>query len=228
MANATSFQKRESFIPGAVSTGTANILKYNAKARLWGIDGTSLDRIRFIPDLENAQAGWLKFAEGSAPDFRLVPVKALLDGAPFPAMPTERSPDGRPLYRRGFRLMVKLPDKLAGGAGTVREFAANSMATCSAIDDLLREWFGHPKRAAGKLPVVSVKGYREIPAKTGSNFAPLFVIDRVIDAPPDLVEESAPASAAAADDLGEDEPEDFDADEVLDDSDDLLDDLPAA
>jgi hypothetical protein len=203
-----------SFVPGAVGGESKPFLGYNAKARLWTIDKeTKTSRLKFVADCDNAEAGWMKFAEGMAPDFQLVPVADLLDGKPYPPMPDARDANGRPLYRRGFKIIVKLPDKLAGDGPTVREFTANSLATTSAIDDLLRAWYA--QRQDGKVPVVSCRDYTEVKSKQGSNFAPVFEIVELIDRPADLVAngDARPADAKPAKLVSDDEPEDFDDDE---------------
>jgi hypothetical protein len=203
-----------SFVPGAVGGEGRPFLGYNAKARLWSIDkDTKVSRIKFVADLDNAEAGWMRFAEGVAPDFKLVPVADLLDGKPYPSMPDVRDSNGRPLYRRGFRFTVKLPDKLAGDNPTVREFTANSMATTAAIDDLLRAWYD--QREDGKVPVVKIADYAEVKSKQGSNFAPVFEIIELIDRPSDLVVngDATPADTKPTKIVDDDEPEDFDDDD---------------
>jgi hypothetical protein len=172
-------------IPGMTGSD-APIVKYNAKARLWKVDDVALNQITFVVDMDNAEAGWSRFSENAAPDFRMAKVADLLNGAPYPTAPDVRTADGQPLYKKGFRCSVKIPDKLAAGKASVREFASNSFVTTRAFDKLFDEWFLHREANAGKLPVVACKTYEEIPGKHGSNFAPIFTIVSWIGRPADL------------------------------------------
>jgi hypothetical protein len=172
------------FVPGAVGEGQP-ILKANAKAGRFTVDDVSVTRIQFIADLENAEAGWMRFGENMSPDFRCVPVRDLLAGKPYPATPDVHDKDGKLLYRRGFRMMVKLGDKLAGGRPSVRELASNSFVMTTAIDGLLRAWY-EQHRKPGKLPVVEVTDWKEVKGAHGSNFRPQFLIKKLVDRPADL------------------------------------------
>jgi hypothetical protein len=209
-----------SFVPGAVGEGQP-ILKANAKSGRFTVDDTHVIKIQFIADLENAEAGWMRFGENMSPDFRLVPVRDLLAGKPYPAMPDVRDKDGKPLYKRGFRMMVKIGDKLAGGRPSVRELASNSFVMTTAIDGLLRAWY-EQRRQDGKLPVVEVTDWTEIKGAHGPNFQPQYLIKKLVNRPADLNGATARAAGAevpthVADVPGEPdqigEPEDFDEDD---------------
>jgi hypothetical protein len=173
-----------SFVPGAVGDSQP-ILKGNAKSGRFTVDDVSVTKIQFIADLENAEAGWMRFGENMSPDFRLVKVKDLLAGKPYPEAPDVRDKDGKLLYKRGFKMMIKLGDKLAGGKPSVREFASNSFVMTTAIDGLLRAWY-EQFRQEGKLPVVAVDDWTEVKGAHGSNFQPQFLIKRLVDRPADL------------------------------------------
>ena len=58
----------------------SDIIKYNAKARIWKADDVSVDKIDMIVDLDNCETGQMRFAENSALDFRMVKVNDLLNG----------------------------------------------------------------------------------------------------------------------------------------------------
>jgi hypothetical protein len=151
----------------------------------------------------------MRFSENQSPDFQLVPVRDLLNGKPFPQAPDVRDAAGKPLYRRGFRMMVKIGDRLAGDRPSVRELASNSFVMAQALDDLLRAWYEGP-REEDKLPVVECKAWEEIKGAHGSNFRPIFTIKKVVDRPADLTNGHAAAVAATVED--DDEPDDFDDD----------------
>jgi hypothetical protein len=211
-------------IPGMTGGDSTPIIKYNAKARLWKVDDVPLNAITFVVDMDNAEAGWSRFAENSAPDFRMVRVADLLAGAHYPEAPDVRGADGTLLYRKGFRVQVKIPDKVAAGKPSVREFASNSFVTKRAFDALFDQWFAGRAANPDKLPVVQVKNYEEVAGKHGSNFAPIFELVRWIDRPADLGPKAnggaAPTAAATVEAVPDlDAPENFD---------DLDDDIPFA
>jgi hypothetical protein len=191
-----------SFVPGAIGEGQP-ILKANAKSGRFMVDDKSVTRIQFIADLDNAEAGWMRFGKDMSPDFRVVPVKDLLAGKPYPLAPDVRDADGKMLYRRGFRMMVKISDKLAEGKPTVRELASNSFAMAGAIDDLLRAWY-EGKRVEGKLPVVDCSAWEEVKGPHG-NFKPVFTIKSIVDRPVDLKVSNgaAPKATETVTDIGD-------------------------
>jgi hypothetical protein len=198
-----------SFVPG-MGGDSQPILKCNAKSGRFTIDDTSVIKIQFVADLENAEAGWMRFGENLPPDFRLVRVADLLAGKPYPEAPDVRDKEGKRLYRRGFRVMVKIGDKLAGGRPTVRELATCSQLVTSAIDGLLRAWH-EQHRQAGKLPVVEVRDWEEVKGPHGSNFQPQFLIKKLVDRPADLTEVPAHVTQPiGSQEAIDDAPEDFD------------------
>jgi hypothetical protein len=206
-------------VPGMTGGDQVPILKYNAKSRMWRVDDTSVDRLDMIVDLDNAEAGQMRFAENSSPDFHTIKVADLLNGAAYPPAPA-----GESGFKKGFRVKVKISDKLAGGKTSVRELASSSFATKKAFDKLFDQWLAARQQYPGKLPVVRVKSYEEIVGRFGSNYSPIFEIVRWVDRPPDL--NGNPASAAPTKAAGAPakatqpaavlEPEDFDDD--LDDN----------
>jgi hypothetical protein len=207
-----------SFIPEAVGDSKP-IVKINAKSGRITVDDVSVTKARFIADLENAEAGWMRFGENMAPDFKLVRCKDLLDGKPYPEAPEVRDKDGKLLYKKGFRMMVKLEDKLAGGRPSVRELASNSFVVTTAIDGLLRAYWEDGHRQPGKLPVIAVEDWTEVKGGHGSNFQPQFLIKRLVDRPADLKDEAGEAPVAPShvtdnipgepEVIDEDAPEDF-------------------
>jgi hypothetical protein len=107
-------------VPGMTGGDQKPLLKGNAKTSKWHIDDKVVDKVTMLVDLENGESGWVRFAEGVAPDFRLVPMASLVAGGQYPPMPADVDAKGKPLFRRGFRLMVKISDQLAAGKSTVR------------------------------------------------------------------------------------------------------------
>jgi hypothetical protein len=194
------------------------LIKYNAKAAKWHVDDKVIDKITVLVDFENGESGWVKFAEGVAPDFRMVSMASLVAGSQYPPMPSDVDSKGKPMFRRGFRLMVKISDQLAAGKPQIREWASGSLATVRAVDQLHTQWLAG--RQDGKVCVVTTDGYKESPGQYGSNYEPILRIVKWIDRPVDLKPGAVQATARptattpsphVTDPIGE--PERFDEDE---------------
>jgi hypothetical protein len=205
-------------IPGMTGEDQKPLLKYNAKTAKWHVDDKVVDKVTMLLDLENGESGWVKFAEGVAPDFRMVPMALLVAGGQYPPMPSDVDSKGKPMFRRGFRLMCKISDQLAAGKPSIREWASGSLATVRAVDQLHTHWLA--SRQNGKICVVTVDGYKELPGQYGSNYQPILRIVKWIDRPADLKPGAVQATAQPAtttppphvmDPIGE--PEVFDEDE---------------
>jgi hypothetical protein len=203
-------------VPGMTGGEQKPLVKYNAKTAKWHVDDKVVDKITLLMDLEHAKAGWVKFMEGTAPDFRLVPMASLVAGGQYPPMPADVDSKGKPLFRRGFVMQVKVSDQMAGNKPKVREFASGSLATVRSIDRLHSDWFAG--RQDGKVPVVMVDGYKESPGQFGANYEPIFKILKWIDRPSDLQPDGPQQPAQAqeppphvTDPVGE--PESFDESE---------------
>jgi hypothetical protein len=94
-----------------------------------------------IVDLENIEYGWMLFASGTAPDFKVVPI-----GKELPARPSDK-------HKYGVRLMLKL-SKDCGGDKPIRELAGTSKAFLSGIDALYDDYLAEKDKNPNKLPVV--------------------------------------------------------------------------
>jgi hypothetical protein len=202
-------------IPGLKTTEGKPLLKYDARIGRFKVDQREVTSIKLIVDIENAEAGWLCFKEGQTPQFKLVPVTALLNGTEYPATP---DPDPNSGWRRGFRTMVKIPDGLAKDRPTIREWASSTLATTRAFDGLHDQWLALHKSYPGKVPLVSCTEVKEIPGQRGSNYQPVLVIERWVNRPADLAGQANGSADEAPpfDDIpgepevrGSDLPEDF-------------------
>jgi hypothetical protein len=172
-------------VPGMTGGDQKPLVKFNAKSKEFAIDDRVVTRLTMLVDLEHGETGWMFFKEGVQPDFRLVPMSAVVNGeAPFPPMPPDVDAKGKPVFKRGFRLTVKVSDQLAAGRPQVREFASCSLATTRAVDKLHTTWLA--EKRDGKVPVVTVDGFIECPGQFGKNFEPIFKILKWIDRPSDL------------------------------------------
>jgi hypothetical protein len=121
-----------------------------------------------IFDLENIETGWINFASGGAPDFKLVPMGSLLPGRPSDQ------------HKNGIRLMLKLA-KECGGDKPIREIAGTSKAFLSGVEKLYHDYTaGKTGENVDKLPVVVLKDANPITtgqgAKMSTNYVPEFEI----------------------------------------------------
>lgn len=182
---------------GAGGADFLPIVKYDARsgrmARLdrEGGETNSHDVTRTFKavfDLENLEGGYIRFAAGMAPDFR---VARLSDGEPV-ANPG----DG---YKKGVRIIVKLAKDCGGD---VRELASNAKAFVKAAKKLYGEYLEGVKKNAGKLPVVTMNdSYAETSgegATRSTNYVPVFEITGWVNRPDDLVYQARSSSAPAA------------------------------
>ena len=95
--------------------------------------------------------------------------------------------DGKPLFKWGFRLHMKLTKQLAGNSPSVREFASNACMTFNGIETLHEEWSAEQDKHPGKLPIVVGKTTIKVPGAHGKNFQPVFAIVGWADPPEDLI-----------------------------------------
>jgi hypothetical protein len=183
-------------IPGMTGEDQKPLLKYNAKTAKWHVDDKVVDKATMLVDFENGKSGWVKFAEGVAPDFRIVSMASLVAGCQYPPMPSDVDSKGKPMFRRGFQLMCKISDQLAAGKPQIREWASGSLATVRAVDQLHTQWLA--SRQNGKVCVVTVDGYKESPGQYGSNYQPILRIVKWIDRPADLKPDAVQATVQPA------------------------------
>jgi hypothetical protein len=172
------------------------IVKINAKAgRVYRVDrsqtaegGWSTDEVditntfAFIPDFEQMEIGWMFFQANSAPDLRMVPL-----GDPMPDRPAGVDKDGKPNFKQGIRLKVKLGK---GCGGDVREIAATAMSVLGPFDRLHDTYVAGLAENPGKAPQVKMTGVKKIDTKTpkgtNTNFEPIFEIVGWVDLPAEL------------------------------------------
>lgn len=174
-------------------------VKYNAKAGRWSIRKDKADvevqNPVFVADFEGIRTGYFYFRDGAAPEKILDP--SLTQMAPKPDKTYIDTKDGnkvKPCFIRGFELNLYSPSNFGG----LVEFSATAGVTCQAINELHSLYEAGLKENPGKLPVVEVKGSEAIKGDYGTNYKPLFVIQKWIDRPNDMkVGAQAPAVGAA-------------------------------
>ena len=120
-----------------------------------------------IVDFENMETGWMMFAAGIAPNFKVVPI-----GKEFPARPSDK-------HKHGVRLMIKLAKECSGDK-PIREMAGTSKAFLSGVEAVYTQYLAEKDKHPGKLPVIVLE--KTTPVKTGTgersstNYHPTFKI----------------------------------------------------
>jgi hypothetical protein len=155
-------------------------VKWNGKAGRWYMKNEAGQEIEVVDmtaifDLAHIKLGWVLFAEGQAPDH------VWDNGKPGPA-PSEK-------HRRGFAVRCFSPNNIGG----LREFVACSNVSVTAIKDLYElEFEDKPQARQGLVPVVTCEKVVPIKSKFGTNYQPVFKIQRWVDRPAAL--DTAPAT----------------------------------
>ena len=172
----------------------ANVVRYDARAgRIFrddrGPDGKNpvdiTNTFSDAADFAQLEVGWMLFAAGSAPDFRMVP---------FGTDPGQKpTPD----HRMGVRVMLKL-SKACGG--DVRELSASASTTLAGLEEVFDAYQAEAGKHLGKLPVIKCIETRPITSKgrqqSSTNYQPVFAIVQWVDRPADLpLRDEAPAPA---------------------------------
>lgn len=160
-------------------------IKWNGKAgRFFIKDGDNDKEVvpeQFILDFENIKTGWMHFAAGMAPD--RVWDTSLTQPA---ARPSEN-------HKRGF--LVKFFSKKLGG---VFELSGNSMHLCAAINEAYTEYEAQKSANAGKVPVFKYDGSMSMKDKHGTNYKPIFKLEKFVDRPSELDSANVPSAVQSA------------------------------
>ncbi len=178
-------------MPLNISQGGGDYLpyvKFNSKAGRWYVKKddkeTEVTNPVFVADFANIKTGWYFYAEGQAPN--IVLDASLTDPAP---KPTDK-------HKRGFTIHL-FSQKQFGG---VVELNGASMHLCNSIAEVYGEYEKDSPANAGKLPVVSCTGTLPMKDKMGTNYKPVFKIEKWVDRPSEFDD-------AAGDDIPFDAPE---------------------
>lgn len=161
------------------------IVKYDARAgRMARVDredgeNNSIDitnSFKAVFDFENVEVGYIRFAAGSAPDFK---VSRYYDRKPIV--------DPKGDYKAGVRFVIKLGKDCGGD---IRELASTAGAFLEAAKRLHVEYEEGVKSNPGKLPVIALTGVKPRTtgegAKKSTNYEPEFKISGWVARPADL------------------------------------------
>lgn len=170
-------------------------VKFNGKSGRWYIKGAAGEEVEvnptaFVADFANIKTGWLWFAAGLAPD--RVWDKDISNPAP---KPSEN-------HKRGFSLRLFSQATFGG----VVDLSSSSMHICNSINELYEAYEAGLAANPGMLPVVKYNGTTAMKDKHGTNYKPIFSIEKWVarpaafesDATPAPQAQSAPASAPVA------------------------------
>lgn len=158
------------------------VCKYNAKAgRMYRVDRVEsggnfsneeveiTNGFQAVFDMDSIEVGYAKFVRGSAPEWRMVKL-----GQPWPDCPPDVGADGKRLFKKTFRLDIKLGASLGGD---VREFASSAGCVIDAFNLVHTAYEQGLKDNPGKLPVVAMPTTVKQAGKGGdNNYAPVFEI----------------------------------------------------
>lgn len=146
--------------------------------RTQGADGWVTDEVEitrdfaFVPDFDNLEIGWMFFKAGQAPDLRMVKLGEVMADRPPGA-----DADGKPNFKQGVRLLVKL-GKSCGG--DLREIAATAKSILGPIDKLHDQYVAERAAHPDHLPQVRMTDMKKVDTKTAhgtnTNFEPVFEI----------------------------------------------------
>ena len=120
-----------------------------------------------LVDFERMETGYMLFAPGAAPHFKLVPI-----GNEFPDRPSDK-------HKHGVRLMIKLA-KDCGGVKPIREFAGTSNALLAGFEAVFTQYLALKNTNPGKLPIIVLEKTTPVRSGTGehssTNYQPTFKI----------------------------------------------------
>ena len=144
----------------------------------WTTDEVEITRdFQFVPDMDNLEIGWMFFKAGQAPDLRMVRL-----GEEMPARPPGVDSEGKPNFKQGVRLLLKL-GKSCGG--DLREISATAKSILGPIDKLHDAYLSGRSEHPGQLPQVRMTDMKKIDTKTphgtNTNFEPIFEIVGWVD-----------------------------------------------
>ena len=170
-------------------------VKYNAKAGRWYVKGEAGDvevqNPVFVANFADIQTGWFYYSAGAAPE-RVMDV-SLTEAAPKPDRTYEdQNGKTRDCFKRGFSLDL-FSEKSFGG---IVELSSTSAAMSGPINDLYTLYEGSKESKEGKLPVVAFVRADAVTGKHGTNYSPVFEIQKWVDRPDAFNDDVAPVAAA--------------------------------
>ena len=140
-------------------------IKINAKTAKVQVDDKEYDKISLLMDMETADVGYICFSAGKAPEYHMLPLAAVTAGAPLPPRPPEKDSQGKPLFKPGFRMQVKLP---IGSPPAPRVCVSwppivwRSGRRSTSFTPL-----GSKPNRTGKVPVVTLDGWTKVSGQKG-------------------------------------------------------------
>jgi hypothetical protein len=169
-------------------------VKYNAKAGRWYVKGDNADvevhNPVFVADFANIKTGWFYFSSGQAPERIMDPSLSQRADKPNRTF-TDKNDKVQDCFKRGFALNLFSKAHFGG----VVELASTSGAMAEPINALFTQYEAAPESKQGLLPVVAFKQANPVTGKHGTNYSPVFVIEKWVARPAELTGASAPVAA---------------------------------
>ncbi|WP_161854080.1 hypothetical protein [Bradyrhizobium sp. CCBAU 051011] len=157
------------------------IVKYDARAgRMFRVDRTQDSSGNFASEavdvtqtfkaifgFDHIETGWVRFASGIAPNFKMVPI-----GNELPARPSAE-------HKNGVRLMIRLAANCCGDK-PIREMAGTAKAFLAGIEAAYEQYQAEKAEHPGELPIMVLEGTKAVKSgageKSSTNYQPTFVI----------------------------------------------------
>lgn len=171
-------------------------VKYNAKAGRWYVKGDNGDvevhNPVFVADFANIKTGWFYFSSGQAPERVMDPSLSQRAEKPNRTF-TDKAGKVKDCFKRGFSLNVFSNASFGG----VVELASTSGAMAEPINALYLQYEAAPESKQGMLPVVAFKQANPVTGKHGTNYSPVFEIQKWVTRPAEFddVQTARPAPA---------------------------------
>lgn len=171
-------------------------VKFNAKAGRWYVKGDNGDvevvNPAFVADFANVQTGYFYFAAGAAPQRKMDKIAGQAE--PKPDLKISDGKGGtKDAFKRGFSLDIFSQNAFGG----VVELSSTADSMCGPINELYVKYLEAPESKQGLLPVIAVKGVNPIVGKHGTNYAPIFAIEKWVSRPSELMADPIKAAAPA-------------------------------
>ena len=150
-------------------------------------DEVEIKEPTFVADFETVEKAWMYYREGQAPD--VLKFQNINDNVE------------RPSENHKLGLIITLySDKSFGG---VVEFSSNSSIVCGALSDLYDQYQKGLESNKGKLPVVSCKDTEAVKGQYGTNYKPVFKIEKWVGRPDELASDYVAESAQEEESVSE-------------------------
>lgn len=153
------------------------ILKYDARSgrfrvRMEGGEEVDIAEPRLAVDFDSIKTGWICYPQGQAPQ-RVWDVNGVRQPRPGPVGAVE--------FKEGFEVNVYGGDpirELSGQKLGLREWGSTANACKAGVLNAHAQYLQGQAANPGALPVYRMTGVKTIKTKNGTNYEPVFVLDK--------------------------------------------------